>query len=282
MSDLNTQSAKSFSHADPFRVAALQMVSTPERDRNLADADRLIALAAADGAQFVLLPEYFCFMGYKDTDKLTVREPYGDGPIQRFLADAARRHKVWVIGGTLPLTAPEESRVLNTTLVFDPQGNEAARYDKIHLFNFEKGEESFDEARTIRPGDTVRTFDAPFGRVGLSVCYDLRFPELYRRMGDCALIVVPSAFTYTTGRAHWETLLRARAVENQCYVLAAAQGGKHENGRRTWGHTMLIDPWGEIIDVRDEGAGVVAGNIERSRIDEVRQSLPAWRHRVLG
>jgi len=282
MSDLNTQSAKSFSHADPFRVAALQMVSTPERDRNLADADRLIALAATDGAQLVLLPEYFCFMGYKDTDKLTVREPYGDGPIQHFLADAARRHKVWVIGGTLPLTAPEETRVLNTTLVFDPQGNEAARYDKIHLFNFEKGEESFDEARTIRPGDTVRTFDAPFGRVGLSVCYDLRFPELYRRMGDCALIVVPSAFTYTTGRAHWETLLRARAVENQCYVLAAAQGGKHENGRRTWGHTMLIDPWGEIIDVRDEGAGVVAGNIERSRIDEVRQSLPAWRHRVLG
>ncbi|MGT2472265.1 carbon-nitrogen hydrolase family protein [Paraburkholderia terrae] len=282
MSDLNTQSANSFPHAGPFRVAALQMVSTPDRDRNLADADHLIAQAAADGAQLVLLPEYFCFMGYKDTDKLTVREPYGDGPIQRFLADAARRHKVWVIGGTLPLTAPEETRVLNTTLVFDPQGNEAARYDKIHLFNFEKGEESFDEARTIRPGDTVRTFDAPFGRVGLSVCYDLRFPELYRRMGDCALIVVPSAFTYTTGRAHWETLLRARAVENQCYVLAAAQGGKHENGRRTWGHTMLIDPWGEIIDVRDEGAGVVAGNIERSRIDEVRQSLPAWRHRVLS
>ena len=282
MSDLNTQSAQSPSHAGPFRVAALQMVSTPERDRNLADAERLIAQAAADGAQLVLLPEYFCFMGFKDTDKLTVRESYGDGPIQQFLADATRRHKVWIIGGTLPLKAPEETRVLNTTLVFDPQGNEAARYDKIHLFNFEKGEESFDEARTIRPGDTVRTFDAPFGRVGLSVCYDLRFPELYRRMGDCALIVVPSAFTYTTGRAHWETLLRARAVENQCYVLAAAQGGKHENGRRTWGHSMLIDPWGEILDVRDEGAGVVAGNIERARIDEVRQSLPAWRHRVLS
>ena len=281
MSDLNTQSAKSFSHADPFRVAALQMVSTPERDRNLADADRLIALAAADGAQLVLLPEYFCFMGYKDTDKLTVREPYGDGPIQRFLADAARRHKVWVIGGTLPLTAPEESRVLNTTLVFDPQGNEAARYDKIHLFNFEKGDESFDEARTIRAGDTVVAFDAPFGRVGLSVCYDLRFPELYRRMGDCALMVVPSAFTYTTGRAHWETLLRARAVENQCYVLAAAQGGKHENGRRTWGHSMLIDPWGEIVAVRDVGASVVRGTLDPQRIADVRQSLPAWRHRVL-
>ncbi|RDU95016.1 carbon-nitrogen hydrolase family protein [Trinickia dinghuensis] len=269
----------------PFRVAALQMVSTPERERNLADAERLIAQAAAEGAQLVLLPEYFCFMGHKDADKLTVREAYGDGPIQRFLADSARRHGIWVIGGTLPLAATDPSdaaRVLNSTLVFDPSGAEQARYDKIHLFNFEKGAESFDEARTIRPGSDVRTFDAPFGRVGLSVCYDLRFPELYRRMGDCALIVVPSAFTYTTGRAHWEMLLRARAVENQCYVLAAAQGGSHENGRRTWGHSMLIDPWGEIVAVLDEGSGVVAGDIDRARIDEVRRSLPAWRHRVLA
>src|ERR1700722_10014214 len=161
-------------HANPpslspsFRVAALQMVSTPDRDRNLAEAERLIAEAAADGTQLVLLPEYFCFMGFKDTDKLSVREPYGDGPIQRFLSDAARRHRVWVIGGTLPLIAPEATRVLNTTLVFNPQGEEAARYDKIHLFNFEKGDESFDEARTIRPGEEARSFEAPFGRVGLS------------------------------------------------------------------------------------------------------------------
>ncbi|WP_261513778.1 carbon-nitrogen hydrolase family protein [Burkholderia multivorans] len=267
--------------ATPFRVAALQMVSTPDVGRNLAEARRLIAEAADEGAQLVLLPEYFCFMGQRDTDKLALAEPYGDGPIQQFLADVARRHALWVIGGTLPLKAPEPQRVLNTTLVFDPSGNEAARYDKIHLFNFEKGDESFDEARTIRPGETVVTFDAPFGRVGLSVCYDLRFPELYRRMGDCALIVVPSAFTYTTGRAHWETLLRARAVENQCYVLAAAQGGKHENGRRTWGHSMLIDPWGEIVAVRDEGASVVSGTLDAQRIADVRQSLPAWRHRVL-
>ncbi|WP_175919056.1 carbon-nitrogen hydrolase family protein [Burkholderia pyrrocinia] len=267
--------------ATPFRVAALQMVSTPDVARNLAEARRLIAEAAGEGAQLVLLPEYFCFMGHRDTDKLALAEPYQDGPIQRFLADAARRHGIWVIGGTLPLKAPEPDRVLNTTLVFDPSGNEAARYDKIHLFNFEKGDESFDEARTIRAGDTVVTFDAPFGRVGLSVCYDLRFPELYRRMGDCALIVVPSAFTYTTGRAHWETLLRARAVENQCYVLAAAQGGKHDNGRRTWGHSMLIDPWGEIVAVRDVGASVVFGAIDPQRIADVRQSLPAWRHRVL-
>ncbi|WP_175901776.1 carbon-nitrogen hydrolase family protein [Burkholderia seminalis] len=267
--------------ATPFRVAALQMVSTPDVTRNLAEARRLIAEAAGEGAQLVLLPEYFCFMGHRDTDKLALAEPYQDGPIQRFLADAARRHGIWVIGGTLPLKAPEPDRVLNTTLVFDPSGNEAARYDKIHLFNFEKGDESFDEARTIRAGDTVVAFDAPFGRVGLSVCYDLRFPELYRRMGDCALIVVPSAFTYTTGRAHWETLLRARAVENQCYVLAAAQGGKHENGRRTWGHSMLIDPWGEIVAARDVGASVVLGAIDPQRIADVRQSLPAWRHRVL-
>ncbi|MCU9954076.1 carbon-nitrogen hydrolase family protein [Burkholderia sp. BKH01] len=267
--------------ATSFRVAALQMVSTPDVTRNLAEARRLIAEAAGEGAQLVLLPEYFCFMGHRDTDKLALAEPYQDGPIQRFLADAARRHGIWVIGGTLPLKAPEPDRVLNTTLVFDPSGNEAARYDKIHLFNFEKGDESFDEARTIRAGDTVVTFDAPFGRVGLSVCYDLRFPELYRRMGDCALIVVPSAFTYTTGRAHWETLLRARAVENQCYVLAAAQGGKHENGRRTWGHSVLIDPWGEIVAVRDVGASVVFGAIDPQRIADVRQSLPAWRHRVL-
>ncbi|KVU57841.1 carbon-nitrogen hydrolase family protein [Burkholderia cepacia] len=267
--------------ATPFQVAALQMVSTPDVARNLAEARRLIAEAAGEGAQLVLLPEYFCFMGHRDTDKLALAEPYRDGPIQHFLADAARRHGIWVIGGTLPLKAPEPDRVLNTTLVFDPSGNEAARYDKIHLFNFEKGDESFDEARTIRAGDTVVTFDAPFGRVGLSVCYDLRFPELYRRMGDCALIVVPSAFTYTTGRAHWETLLRARAVENQCYVLAAAQGGKHENGRRTWGHSMLIDPWGEIVAVRDVGASVVRGALDLQRIADVRQSLPAWRHRVL-
>ncbi|WP_321819942.1 MULTISPECIES: carbon-nitrogen hydrolase family protein [unclassified Burkholderia] len=268
--------------ATPFRVAALQMVSTPDVARNLAEAGRLIAEAAGDGAQLVLLPEYFCFMGHRDTDKLALAEPYRDGPIQRFLSEAAHRHGIWVIGGTLPLKAPEPDRVLNTTLVFDPNGQEAARYDKIHLFNFEKGDESFDEARTIRAGDTVVAFDAPFGRVGLSVCYDLRFPELYRRMGDCALIVVPSAFTYTTGRAHWEMLLRARAVENQCYVLAAAQGGKHENGRRTWGHSMLIDPWGEIVAVRDEGASVVTGALDPQRTADVRQSLPAWRHRVLA
>jgi deaminated glutathione amidase len=276
-------SEKSSEHAPApqFQVAALQMVSTPDRDRNLAEAERLIAEAARGGAQLVLLPEYFCFMGFKDTDKLEIREEFGNGPIQQFLTDTAREHRVWIIGGTLPLQSPDANRVLNTTLVFDPTGKPVARYDKIHLFNFERGEESFDEARTICRGTETQTFDAPFGRVGLSVCYDLRFPELYRQLGDCALMVVPSAFTYTTGRAHWHTLLKARAVENQCYVLAAAQGGTHENGRRTWGHSMLIDPWGEVVSVLDEGAGVVMGGIDLEKMAAVRQSLPALRHRVI-
>ncbi|HTJ94752.1 MAG TPA: carbon-nitrogen hydrolase family protein [Pararobbsia sp.] len=266
----------------PYRVAAIQMVSAPSIDRNLADAATLIEEAVRDGARLVLLPEYFCFMGHTDTDKVALREPAGNGPVQTFLADTARRYGIWIVGGTLPVAAPEPSRVLNATFVYDPQGQEVVRYDKIHLFNFVKGAEAFDEARTIRPGTEVRAFDAPFGRVGLSVCYDLRFPELYRALGDCALIVVPSAFTYTTGQAHWEMLLRARAVENQCYVLAAAQGGKHENGRRTWGHSMLIDPWGTIVAQRADGPGVVAGDIDPARITEVRQSLPAFRHRVLA
>ncbi|CAM2149333.1 Deaminated glutathione amidase [Pararobbsia alpina] len=266
----------------PYRVAAIQMVSAPSVERNLEQAATLIEQAAQDGARLVLLPEYFCFMGHSDTDKVALREPAGNGPIQTFLADTARRLGIWIIGGTLPVAAPEPSRVLNATFVYDPQGREIVRYDKIHLFNFVKGTEAFDEARTIRPGTEVRGFDAPFGHVGLSVCYDLRFPELYRALGDCALIVVPAAFTYTTGQAHWEMLLRARAVENQCYVLAAAQGGKHENGRRTWGHSMLIDPWGTIVAQRDEGPGVVAGDIDPARIGEVRQSLPALRHRVLA
>lgn len=266
----------------PVKVAALQMVSVPDVQANLAQAGELIAQAAADGAQMVLLPEYFCFMGFKDTDKVALRETPGDGPIQSFLSHAAQTHGVWVVGGTLPLVAPEAGRVLNTTLVFDPHGVQVARYDKIHLFSFSKGQDQFDEARTIRPGDQPPcSFVSPAGRVGLSICYDLRFPELYRALGDCALMLVPAAFTYTTGRAHWELLLRARAVENQCYVLAAAQGGTHPTGRRTWGHSMLIDPWGEIVAELDEGPGVVLGELDPQRIIEVRASLPALRHRVL-
>lgn len=265
----------------PWRVAAIQMVSTPDVQENLDAAGELIEKAAAAGASLVSLPEYFCLMGRRDGDKLAVKEQDGTGPIQRFLATTAARHRIWLAGGTLPLASPDPQRVFNTAFVYSPDGKPRMRYDKIHLFNFQRGAESYDESVAIRPGDQVRVFDAPCGPVGLSTCYDLRFPELYRAMGTVSLILVPAAFTYTTGRAHWEVLLRARAIENQCYVLAAAQGGTHPNGRRTWGHSMLIDPWGQVLDVLPEGPGVIGGTIEPERLSDVRAALPALRHRVL-
>ncbi|MGN6703871.1 MAG: carbon-nitrogen hydrolase family protein [Burkholderiaceae bacterium] len=266
---------------DGIRAAAVQMISAPSVEDNFATAGRLIAQAARDGAKLVLLPEYWPSMGMRETDKVALAETPGDGPIQRFMADAAREHGIWLIGGTLPMVSPDAGRVLNTMLVYRPDGERIGRYDKIHLFSFVNGDEAYDEARTIVPGAPVGTVETSFGRVGLSVCYDLRFPELYRAMGECALIVVPAAFTWTTGRAHWEILLRARAIENQCYVLAAAQGGTHPNGRRTWGHSMLIDPWGQILSVVPEGEGVAAGMIDFGRIAQVRRDLPALRHRRL-
>jgi len=262
-------------------VAAVQMISSPVVQENLATAGRLLAEAVASGAQLVTLPEYWPIMGRADTDKVAHAEQPGAGPIQDFLAAQARGHGIWLIGGTLPLVSGDAGRVLNTTLVYDPQGRPVGRYDKIHLFGFSKGEESYDEARTIVPGQTVGTFDAPWGRVGMSICYDLRFPELFRAMGECALIVVPAAFTHTTGKAHWEVLLRARAIENQCYVLASAQGGLHPNGRRTFGHTMLVDPWGEVKAVLAEGEGVVKGEIDPAFLAQVRQNLPALKHRTM-
>ncbi|MFJ7565582.1 carbon-nitrogen hydrolase family protein [Herminiimonas sp. NPDC097707] len=263
------------------RVAAIQMVSTPSVEENIATARRLIAGAARQGASLILLPEYWAAMGMHENDKLGLAEQINAGPIQSFMAAAAREHQVWLIGGTLPMAASVADKVLNTTMVYNPAGERVKRYDKIHLFSFTKGTESYDEARTIVQGTEVTTFDAPFGKVGLSVCYDLRFPELYRAMGDCMLIVVPAAFTYTTGKAHWEILLRARAIENQCYVLAAAQGGRHQNGRTTWGHSMLIDPWGEIKDVLAEGEGLVIGDIEPHHLTGIRENLPALKHRKL-
>ena len=266
---------------DAFSVAAIQMVSTPSVARNLDAAARLVADAAARGAQLVLLPEYWPVMGMNESDKIALAEEPEGGPIQQAMAGMARRHGIWLIGGTLPMVAAEAGKIRNTTLVYNPAGELVVRYDKIHLFSFSSGAEAYDEARTIARGADVMTFDAPCGRVGLSVCYDLRFPEMYRAMGSCALIVVPAAFTYTTGQAHWEILLRARAIENQCYVLASGQGGRHENGRRTWGHSMLIDPWGKICDVLPEGEGLVFGQVEPSYLEQVRASLPALQHRRL-
>jgi nitrilase len=255
------------------------MISSPNVSENIAAARRLVRQAAATGAQLVVLPEYWPIMGLTDSDKVGHAERPGAGPIQAFMAEAAREHGIWLIGGTLPLVSPDPAKVMNTTLVFDPEGNPASRYDKIHLFGFTKGAEHYDEARTIVPGESVVMFEAPVGRVGLAVCYDLRFPELFRAMGECTLMIVTAAFTHTTGLAHWEVLLRARAIENQCYVLASAQGGLHPNGRRTFGHSMLIDPWGEVKSVLAEGEGVVSGEIDLAFLASVRESLPALKHR---
>ncbi len=276
-----------------MKIAAVQMVSTPDVARNCDAARRLIAQAAARGAELVALPEYFCLMGRNDRDKLDVAElPLGEqgggdsrgGPIQQALSAAALAHSVWLIGGTLPLRCADPQRVRNSCLVFAPDGSLAARYDKMHLFRFDSGHERYDEGRVLEAGSEPVALQCGALRVGLSVCYDLRFPELYRALmrPPCDLISVPSAFTYTTGSAHWELLLCARAVENQAYVIAPAQGGTHENGRRTWGHSMIIDPWGEVLDVLVEGEGVVIADVDAARLACVRAQLPALEHRRLG
>ncbi len=266
-----------------MRIAAIQTLSTPDVPRNLERAGALIAQAAASGAKLIALPEYFCLMGWRDEDKLTIAETPGEGPIQAFMAAQARVHGVWLIAGTLPMRTGQGDKAFNACCVYGPDGALVTRYDKIHLFAYDNGREHYDEAAVLQAGAQPITFDAGGHKVGLSICYDLRFPELYRALMDppCDLIVVPAAFTYTTGRAHWELLLRARAVENQCYVLAAGQGGQHENGRRTFGHSMVIDPWGEVLAVQAEGEGVVGAELDRQRIAQVREQLPALTHRRL-
>ena len=271
-----------------MKVAALQMVSQVALQANLDTARRLLEQAARAGAELAVLPEYFCAMGRRDEDKRALRETLGDGPIQHFLARAARELRLWIVGGTLPLAGDDPQRVYNSSLVFSPAGACVARYDKIHLFRFDNGREHFDEARVIQAGQASVRFaltaqDGKVWRVGLSVCYDLRFPELYREHARAGadLLLVPSAFTYTTGRAHWELLLRARAVENLAYVLAPAQGGAHENGRRTWGHSMLVDPWGQVLARQAEGPGVVLGDLDAGHLRQLRGQLPALEHRVL-
>jgi deaminated glutathione amidase len=268
-----------------MKVAALQMVSGASVPANLARARELLEEAAAAGAELAVLPEYFCLMGHKDTDKLAVRERFGDGPIQSFLGDTARRLGMAIVGGTLPLEGGDEHHVRNTSLAFGRTGELLARYDKIHLFRFDNGRERYDEARVIESGSEPVTFDLASAdgrawRIGMSVCYDLRFPELYRRLAADVLLV-PSAFTHVTGSAHWDTLLRARAIENLAYVVAPAQGGTHENGRRTWGHSLIADPWGGLLAMRDEGAGIVLADLDAEHLAHVRRQLPALEHRVL-
>ena len=267
------------SNVDAFKVAAVQMVSGPDVGANLEAAGRLIADAAARGARLVALPEYFCLMGMKDGDKVAVRERPGSGPVQDFLSAAAARHAVWLVGGTAPLACDDPGRVRNACLVFDDRGRRVARYDKMHLFGFKSGAERYDVAATIEPGDKPVSVASPFGRLGLSVCYDIRFPELYRSYAPADILFVPSAFTVPTGEAHWETLLRARAIENLAYVVAPAQGGTHPSGRRTWGHSMIVDPWGRVLATLDAGPGVVVAEVDPGVIAGVRADLPALDHR---
>ncbi|NDU86161.1 MAG: carbon-nitrogen hydrolase family protein [Ferrovum sp.] len=265
-----------------FRVAALQMASGPQVDANLSEAERLIKTAADAGASLVALPEYFAIMGMKDTDKVAVAETFGRGQIQEFLARTAKRFGVWIVGGTVPLKGTDPHRIRNSCLVYDKDGHCVARYDKIHLFGFQRGAEYYDESHTIEAGNEVVAFDSPFGRIGLSICYDLRFPELFRAMGEVDLIFLPAAFTETTGRAHWEPLVRARAIENLAYVVAPAQGGYHMNGRETHGASMIVDPWGVVLDQLPRGSGVVIAGVNPVHQTQLRSQLPALSQRVVA
>jgi nitrilase len=281
MSTGQTTQQRIAAQANAFKVAAIQMASGPNVTGNLAEAKRLIAKAVEQGAKLVVLPEFFAIMGMEERDKLAVGEQPGLGPIQRFLGETARHYKIWLVGGSMPMATTDKDKVLNTCLVFNELGEQVARYDKIHLFNLELGNESYNESKTIEAGDHVVVVDSPFGRIGLAICYDLRFPELFRAMQDVDIIVLPSAFTATTGKMHWEILVRARAIENLCYVIAAGQGGYHVNGRETHGHSMVVDPWGRILDQLPRGSGVVCADVNPSYQKSLRQSLPALTHRVL-
>lgn len=274
-------SAQSKNTANSVKVAGIQMASSPQVSSNLIEAERLIAIAVNQGAKIVVLPEYFCIMGVKETDKVTVREKEGEGVIQRFLSKMAKEHKIWLIGGTVPLTSNFPNKVRNSCLVYNDKGVQVARYDKIHLFGLDLGTEHYHEENTIESGNEVVVVETPYGKIGLSICYDLRFPELYRAMGEVDMIVVPSAFTETTGKAHWESLIRARAIENLCYVIAPAQGGYHLSGRETHGNSMIVDPWGVILDRLPRGSGVVMANVNRDYQTSLRNSLPALKHKTI-
>ncbi len=263
-------------------AAAIQMASGPKVGANLTEAKRLIASAVNAGAGLVVLPENFALMPMKEADRLEIVETFGDGPIQKFLSSQAKEHGIWLVGGTIPLAAEDKRKIRPACLLFNDQGEQVARYDKMHLFDvsLENGEE-YNESVNQEPGNHAVVVDTPFGRLGLAVCYDLRFPELFRRMLDqgAEIFAVPSAFTEITGKAHWEILVRARAVENLAYVIAAAQGGYHVNGRETHGDSMIVGPWGLIHDRLPRGSGFVIADIDLKRMASIRNSLPSIQHR---
>jgi nitrilase len=269
-----------------MKVAALQMTSGPEVEANLAAAGALLEEAAASGARLAVLPENFSFLGLRDADKRAVAEAEGSGPVQEFLAASARRLKLWIVGGTMPLKSGADGRVAAASLVYDADGARVARYDKIHLFDVDipGRAETYRESANVAPGTRAVLIDTPAGRLGLSVCYDVRFPELYRHLsaGGAQLLSVPSAFTAPTGRAHWETLLRARAIENLCYVIAPAQSGIHPNGRETYGDSMIVDYWGRVLKRVPRGRGCAVAEVDLARQSALRESFPALKHRTLA
>lgn len=267
------------------RVAAIQMASGPNVGANLIEAERLISRAADAGAGLVVLPENFALMGKLDKDHLKIREQDGKGQIQDFLAETSAKHKIWLVGGTVPIATESQEKVRSACLVFDDKGKRVVRYDKIHLFDVELVDsgESYTESKTIEPGSQVVAIDTPFGKLGLAICYDIRFPELFRQLlkQDVEIFTIPAAFTAITGRAHWETLVRARAIENLCYVVAAAQGGYHVSGRETHGDSMIVDPWGTVLDRLPRGSGVVVADIDKERLKRIRRNFPSLEHRRL-
>jgi nitrilase len=268
-----------------MQVAAIQMASGPNVNANLIEAERLITLAVDAGAGLIVLPENFALMGQDEFEKVKIREEFGNGQIQNFLSDQAAKHKVWLVGGTVPLVASEKNKVRAASLIYDDKGKCVARYDKIHLFDvhIEESSENYNESETIEADDKVIVVDTPFGKLGLSICYDLRFPELFRHMLDQGvdIIVLPAAFTAITGKAHWEPLVRARAIENLSYVIAAAQGGYHLNGRETYGDSMIVNPWGTILDRLPRGSGFVIAEIDPEYIAITRRNFPTIEHKKL-
>lgn len=269
--------------SDCLSVAAIQMVSGCQVSRNIDTMRTLVKQAAQEGAKWVLLPEYWCLMGKNEYDKCAIAETLGEQSIlQTALSETAKEHQIVLFGGTIPLQSPENNKVYNALLVYDEEGNLLNQYNKMHLFGFQKGEESYNESESILSGSLIPKCAHHHWRVAQGVCYDLRFPEFFREQLPFDVLMLPAAFTYTTGQAHWLLLLRARAVENQCFVVAAAQGGKHENGRRTFGHSVIINPWGEIMAMLETGEGVVQSVLDKAQLNDVRQRLPALQHRVLS
>jgi len=264
-------------------VACIQMASGPNVGANLLEAERLIGMAVDKGAKLIVLPENFAIMGKEESDKVAVRESDDGGPIQDFLSQQAVKQGVWLVGGTVPMAAKADNKIRAACLLYDDQGKQAARYDKIHLFDVSlvDSDERYAESEAIESGDQAVVVETPFGKLGLAVCYDLRFPELFRTMLDQGMdiIAMPSAFTAITGKAHWSILVRARAIENLCYVLAAGQGGYHVNGRETYGHSMIVDPWGQVMNELANGSGLVCADIDMERLKNIRRTFPVLEHR---